>query len=205
MAVNFALLWLALRSSKRDVRGRRDPGGYVKYLTREDREEPGGAAAGIKEKDYIMKLNRHIFKSCLLFTVTSLSIAAAFAQRPNDNPGEGDRAPDATSQTGGARSETLLDLYCGAGAIGLSMADAVQKVIGVEINRDAVKVNAYACLKELNAIYLTQVQDNPENVILGYEGSHFYKINGKYYIFFIHIIFYCFIFFYSISICIRCN
>lgn len=31
------------------------------------------------------------------------------------------------------------------------------------INRDAVKVNAYACLKELNAIYLTQVQDNPEN------------------------------------------
>ena len=32
-----------------------------------------------------------------------------------------------------------------------------------KINRDAVKVNAYACLKELNAIYLTQVQDNPEN------------------------------------------
>ena len=97
----------------RDVRGRRVPGGYVKYLTREDREEPGGAAAGIKEKDYIMKLNRHIFKSCLLFTVTSLSIAAAFAQRPNDNPGEGDRAPNAAPQTGGARSETLLDLYRG--------------------------------------------------------------------------------------------
>ena len=31
------------------------------------------------------------------------------------------------------------------------------------------------------------VRDNPENVILGYEGSHIYKINGKYYIFFIHI------------------
>lgn len=31
------------------------------------------------------------------------------------------------------------------------------------------------------------IQDNPENVILGYEGSHIYKINGKYYIFFIHI------------------
>ena len=30
------------------------------------------------------------------------------------------------------------------------------------------------------------IQDNPENVILGYEGSHIYKINGKYYIFFIH-------------------
>ena len=30
------------------------------------------------------------------------------------------------------------------------------------------------------------IQDNPENVVLGYEGSHIYKINGKYYIFFIH-------------------
>ena len=31
------------------------------------------------------------------------------------------------------------------------------------------------------------IQDNPENVNLGYEGSHFYKIHGKYYIFLIHI------------------
>jgi beta-xylosidase len=30
------------------------------------------------------------------------------------------------------------------------------------------------------------VQDDAEKIILGYEGSHFYKINGKYYIFFIH-------------------
>ena len=30
------------------------------------------------------------------------------------------------------------------------------------------------------------IKDNPENVNLGYEGSHIYKINGKYYIFFIH-------------------
>lgn len=30
------------------------------------------------------------------------------------------------------------------------------------------------------------IQDDKENVILGYEGSHIYKINGKYYIFFIH-------------------
>lgn len=30
------------------------------------------------------------------------------------------------------------------------------------------------------------IRDNPENVILGYEGSHVYKINDKYYIFFIH-------------------
>ena len=30
------------------------------------------------------------------------------------------------------------------------------------------------------------IQDDPEKVILGYEGSHIYKINGKYYITFIH-------------------
>ena len=30
------------------------------------------------------------------------------------------------------------------------------------------------------------IQDDPENVILGCEGSHIYKINGKYYITFIH-------------------
>lgn len=30
------------------------------------------------------------------------------------------------------------------------------------------------------------IQDEPEKVILGYEGSHFYKINNKYYVFLIH-------------------
>ncbi len=35
--------------------------------------------------------------------------------------------------------ELLLDLYCGAGTIGLSMADAVRKVIGVEIVPQAVE------------------------------------------------------------------
>ncbi|MBR3631227.1 MAG: 23S rRNA (uracil(1939)-C(5))-methyltransferase RlmD [Oscillospiraceae bacterium] len=41
--------------------------------------------------------------------------------------------------------ELLLDLYCGAGTIGLSMADAVREVIGVEIVPQAVenaRVNA---------------------------------------------------------------
>jgi len=32
------------------------------------------------------------------------------------------------------------------------------------------------------------IQDNRDEVILGYEGSHIYKINGKYYIFFIHML-----------------
>jgi 23S rRNA (uracil1939-C5)-methyltransferase len=35
--------------------------------------------------------------------------------------------------------ERLLDLYCGAGTIGLSMADAVEQLIGVEIVPEAVE------------------------------------------------------------------
>ena len=43
--------------------------------------------------------------------------------------------------------ETLLDLYCGAGTVGLSMADKVKKLIGVEIIPQAIenaKANAKA-------------------------------------------------------------
>lgn len=36
-------------------------------------------------------------------------------------------------------SETLVDLYCGAGTIGLSMADSAKQVIGIEIVPDAVE------------------------------------------------------------------
>ena len=35
--------------------------------------------------------------------------------------------------------EVLLDLFCGVGSIGLSMADAVREVVGIEIVPDAVK------------------------------------------------------------------
>ena len=35
--------------------------------------------------------------------------------------------------------ETLLDLFCGVGSIGLSMADRVKRVIGIEIVPDAVR------------------------------------------------------------------
>lgn len=35
--------------------------------------------------------------------------------------------------------DTLLDLFCGAGSIGLSMADAVKELIGIEIVESAVK------------------------------------------------------------------
>lgn len=36
-------------------------------------------------------------------------------------------------------NETLLDLYCGAGTIGLSMADSVKTLIGVEVIPEAVE------------------------------------------------------------------
>ena len=36
-------------------------------------------------------------------------------------------------------NETLLDLYCGAGTIGLSMADSVKRLIGVEVIPSAVE------------------------------------------------------------------
>ena len=36
-------------------------------------------------------------------------------------------------------NETLLDLFCGVGSIGLSMADAVAEVVGIEVVPDAVR------------------------------------------------------------------
>lgn len=45
----------------------------------------------------------------------------------------------------GGNTKTLVDLYCGAGTIGLTMADKVERLIGVEIIPEAVedaKINA---------------------------------------------------------------
>jgi 23S rRNA (uracil1939-C5)-methyltransferase len=36
-------------------------------------------------------------------------------------------------------TETVIDAYCGIGTIGMSMAPKAGKVIGVELNKDAVK------------------------------------------------------------------
>lgn len=55
------------------------------------------------------------------------------------------------------KHELLLDLYCGAGAIGLSMADAVGKVIGVEVVPQAIadaKANAARAGIENAAFYV---------------------------------------------------
>ena len=55
------------------------------------------------------------------------------------------------------KSDTLLDLFCGAGSIGLSMADSVGELIGIEIVESAVecaKENAAKCGIE-NAHFFT--------------------------------------------------
>lgn len=46
------------------------------------------------------------------------------------------RAREATALTG---DETLLDLYCGAGTIGLSFSDRIRKLYGVEIIPEAIE------------------------------------------------------------------
>ena len=40
---------------------------------------------------------------------------------------------------GEVRDDVLLDLYCGAGALGLALADRVGRVIGVDLNVDAIQ------------------------------------------------------------------
>ncbi len=61
-------------------------------------------------------------------------------------------------------SETLLDLYCGTGSIGLFMADRAKKIIGVEIVEDAVKdaiIN-----KDLNGVENAEYIAGPAEEIL---------------------------------------
>ena len=47
--------------------------------------------------------------------------------------------------------DKVLDLYCGTGTIGLYISDKVKKVLGIEINEDAIKDANYN--KELNNIH----------------------------------------------------
>lgn len=45
----------------------------------------------------------------------------------------------AIAYAGLSRKDVVIDAYCGIGTIGLTAADHVKKVIGVELNKDAVK------------------------------------------------------------------
>lgn len=65
------------------------------------------------------------------------------------------------------KSDTLLDLYCGAGSIGLSMAEDAGELIGIEIIDSAVecaRYNAKLCGKE-NAYFYTGDAKNAEALL----------------------------------------
>ena len=69
------------------------------------------------------------------------------------------------------KTDTLLDLFCGAGSIGLSMADSVGELVGVEIVDSAVecaKENARACGIE-NAHFFTGDATETERLLANAE------------------------------------
>lgn len=76
-------------------------------------------------------------------------------------------------------TQTVVDMYCGAGTIGLSMADRAKKIIGIEIVAPAVedaKVNAglnnidnaeFYCMDAAQAAEMLKTQDvKPDVVVL---------------------------------------
>ena len=77
------------------------------------------------------------------------------------------------------KSDTLLDLFCGAGSIGLSMADSVGELIGVEIVDSAVECareNARECGIE-NAHFFTGDATETERLLANAEAELGRKIS----------------------------
>jgi len=77
------------------------------------------------------------------------------------------------------KNDTLLDLYCGAGSIGLSMAEDAKELIGIEIIDSAVecaKYNAKLCGIE-NARFYTGDAKNAEALLCNAEGKMGKKIS----------------------------
>ena len=72
------------------------------------------------------------------------SAASAFVSRPRSfyqiNPVQTEVLYGKAIELAGlSGTETVLDAYCGSGTIGICLADKARQVIGVELNRDAVK------------------------------------------------------------------
>ena len=69
------------------------------------------------------------------------------------------------------KDDTLLDLFCGAGSIGLSMADSVRELIGIEIVESAVlcaRENARSCDID-NAYFFTGDATETEQLLANAE------------------------------------
>ena len=76
------------------------------------------------------------------------------------------------------KDDTLLDLYCGAGSIGLSMAEDAKELIGIEIVESAVecaRYNAKLCGME-NAYFYTGDAKNTEAMLENAENEMGKKI-----------------------------
>ena len=69
------------------------------------------------------------------------------------------------------KTDRLLDLYCGAGSIGLSMADEVGELIGIEIIDSAVECATYNARENgiTNAKFYTGDAKNTENLLANAE------------------------------------
>lgn len=61
-------------------------------------------------------------------------------------------------------SETLLDLFCGSGTIGIMLASFVKEVIGVEINEDSIN-SAYTNLKINDVKSMTLLQSDVKKYV----------------------------------------
>lgn len=83
-------------------------------------------------------------------TITDILLNKKFIISPNSfyqvNPKQCEKLySKATEYAGLTGNETVVDLYCGAGTIGLTMADNASKILGVEIVPQAIenaKINA---------------------------------------------------------------
>ena len=79
------------------------------------------------------------------------------------------------------KGDLLLDLYCGAGSIGLSMADKAGELIGIEIIESAVECAAFNARENgiPNAKFYTGDAKNTENLLSHAEGELGKKIEPK--------------------------
>ena len=80
-------------------------------------------------------------------------------------------AKEKASLTG---KETLLDLYCGIGTIGLSMADKAREIVGIEIVDEAVKCAAENAARNgiENAYFYCGDASDSEKLLTNAENAH---------------------------------